>query len=99
MPYAKLPPDFPEPEPLPKEFWEDEEWVNENYTELVQKYPDQWIAVYDKEVIVANKYLGEVEKVVQSKNFPRQCVYSYVEGTMRVYGHNWPFPKENLIEF
>ena len=89
MPYAKLPPNFPEPEPVPKEYWKDKEWVNENYTELVHTYPDQWIAVYDKEVIVANKYLGEVEKVVQSKNLPRQCLYTFVEGTMRSYRFNW----------
>ena len=99
MPYAKLPPDFPEPRIPPKEYWEDKEWVNENYTELVQKYPDQWIAVYDKEVIVANKYLGEVKKVARSKNFPRQCLYVFIEGTMRIYGHNWPFQKENLRNF
>ena len=89
MPYAKLPPDFPKPKIPPKEFWEDARWVDENYSELAQKYPDQWIAVYDREVIVANKYLGEVKKVARSKKFPRQCVYSYVEGAMRVYGYDW----------
>jgi len=42
MPYAELPPDFPEPRIPPKKFWEDARWVD--YTELVHKYPDQWIA-------------------------------------------------------
>ena len=96
MPYAKLPPDFLKPKIPPKEYWKDKEWVNENYTELVKKYPDQWIAVYDKEVIVANKYLGEVEKVVQTKSFPRQCLYVFVEGTIHFYGFNWVvFPKND----
>lgn len=89
MPIAELPPDFPKPKLAPREYWEDKEWVNENYTELAQKYPDQWIAVYDKEVISANKNLGEVEKVIQSKKLKRQCAYIYVEGTMRAYRLNW----------
>jgi hypothetical protein len=38
-------------EPLPARFREDERWLFEHVAELTEQYPDQWIAVYKKQVV------------------------------------------------
>ena len=90
MPYAKLPKDFPEPPKLPKRYFEDDKWVRENLNELTQKYPDHWIAVLEKEVVIASKDLGEVERVARKKAAELgegQCVYKFIESFERL--RNW----------
>jgi len=57
----------------PKEFWDDREWAYKHYSELVREYPDEWVAVANKEVVSANKDLGKVEMKVKElgkKNVP-----------------------------
>ncbi|MBI1928190.1 hypothetical protein HYR99_28590 [Candidatus Poribacteria bacterium] len=86
MPYAKLPKEFPEPEKLPKRYFEDFKWIRENTNELSQKYPDHWIAVLQKEVVIASKDLGEVEEVARKRAAEvgkGQCVYTFVESFRR----------------
>ena len=89
MPYAKLPKDFPEPEKLPKRYFEDSRWINENINELTEKYPDHWIAVLEKEVVIASADLGEVERVARQRAAEvgkGQCVYDFIEGLWRFRG-------------
>jgi len=38
-------------EPLPAHFREDEHWLFEHIAELTEQYPDQWVVVYNKQVI------------------------------------------------
>ena len=88
MPLAKLPEDFPEPEPLPKRFWEDERWINEHAMDLVRRYPDQWIAVLNREVVAAGKHLRTVQELGRQKACEvgrGQCVYDFVEAKVRFY--------------
>lgn len=88
MPYAKLPKDFPEPPKLPKRYFEDSKWGREHINELVQKYPDMWIAVLEKEVVIASKDLAEVETVARQKAAEvgkGQCVYKFIESPRRFH--------------
>jgi len=82
---VKSPEGFPEFKLPPKRFFEDTRWVNENINELVKKYPDQWIAVYDKEVVAAGDNLAKVERIAAEKEGNGQCVYSFIEGYPRFY--------------
>lgn len=43
------------------EFWEDANWIEEHYSELASKYPDQWIAAIDKHVVSYGKDRSVVE--------------------------------------
>ena len=86
MPYAKHPKDFPEPTKLPKRYFEDKTWLRENLNELTHKYPDHWIAVLEKEVVIASKDLDKVKKVARQKAAEvakGQCVYRFVESFER----------------
>lgn len=44
---------------LPKRFWEDKEWVFANYSELLKKHPNMWVAVLNKKIIAASSNLGK----------------------------------------
>ena len=82
MPIVKNPEDYTLPPPLPRRYIDDSNWVDENINELARKYPDMWIAVLDKEVIIASKDLGEVFRVGQKKEDEvgrGPCVYSFIE--------------------
>jgi len=85
MSYVKDPKGFPAFKLPPKRFFEDTRWVSENINELVKKYPDQWIAVYDKEVVAAGENLAKVEKIAGKKEINGQCAYSFIEGYPRFY--------------
>ena len=88
MPYAKLPKDFPEPKKLPKRFFEDSKWLNENISELTRKYPDHWIAVLEKEVVIGSKDLDKVKRVARKRAAEAgkgQCVYAFIEGLWRFH--------------
>lgn len=60
---------------VPKRFWEDAQWVRKNYSELLRKYPDRWIAVVGKKVICSGKDLGRVERIARKKT-SRSMIYS-----------------------
>ena len=88
MPYAKLPKDFPEPQKLPKRYFKDSKWGRKRINELVQRYPDMWVAILEKEIVVASKDLAEVERVAQQKAAEvgkGQCVYKFIEGPWRFH--------------
>lgn len=58
---------YPKPQPLSKEYLEDEKWADEHMSELLEKYPNQWVAVVNKEVVCVGKNLAEVEEVARQK--------------------------------
>ncbi|MBI3920561.1 MAG: hypothetical protein HY318_04000 [Armatimonadetes bacterium] len=87
MPYVTLPDGFPEPPPIPKRYWVDEEWMGDHLTELTQQYPDLWIAVYSKEVVAFGKNLGEVERRAKEKSGGEPCCLWLTESRPRWYSH------------
>lgn len=60
---------------VPKRFWKDAQWVRENYSELLRKYPDKWIAVVGRKVISSGKDLSRVERIARKKT-SRSLIYS-----------------------
>ena len=42
-------------------FWEDMQWGEDNYSELVKKYPDQWVAIVNKKVVASGQSLRDIE--------------------------------------
>ena len=70
---------------IPREFWEDEDWIYDNYDDLVRIYPDQWIAVVDKKVIAAGKNAAEVVDLTEQKTSRKEFPVIFVEKTVHVY--------------
>jgi len=44
-----------------EQFWEDMQWGDDNYIELVKKYPDQWVAIVNKKVVASGQSLRDIE--------------------------------------
>lgn len=76
---------FPKIEIPPKEYWEDEKWINENGTELTKHYPNMWIAVVNKRVVAYGENLREVinraKEIAGHEHFP----VHFVEKGVHVY--------------
>jgi len=69
---------YPKHQPLPKGWLEDEKWANERMVELGRKYPNQWVAVYNKEVVSFGTNLAFVKKVAAEKatDRPAFCFFA-----------------------
>ena len=67
-----------------KKFWEDQEWGFKHYSELVRKYPDQWVAILDKKV-VASGDLAEVEMEAKRKTGKKYIPVIFVESGSHIY--------------
>ncbi len=83
MPMVKNPEDYTRPQ----RHIDDSNWVIENINGLTEKYPDLWIAVLDKEVVIASKDLGEVHRVARKKAAEvgrGPCVYIFIESFQRL---------------
>jgi len=79
------PKDIPIPPPTPKHYFEDQRWISEHILELIEKYPDQWVAVFHGEVIAAGKNLGEVERLAHEKTGERDIATRLIESGRKFY--------------
>lgn len=52
---------------MEKHFWPDLNWAREHHSALLERYRDQWIAVYNKEVIAHGESGDEVEREAKTK--------------------------------
>jgi hypothetical protein len=53
--------------------------------ELAQQYPDQWVAVFNKQVVAAGKNAGEVLQLAQEKTGEREIVMDLVSPIHKFY--------------
>ncbi|PIU64416.1 MAG: hypothetical protein COS84_08440 [Armatimonadetes bacterium CG07_land_8_20_14_0_80_40_9] len=70
----------------PKEYWEDNDWIHQNSTELSKNYPNMWIAVVNKKVVAygedASRVMEEGEKSAGEERSP---VIIFIERGIHVY--------------
>lgn len=71
-------------EKMPDEFWEDKDWAFDNYSEWMRKYPAQWIAVVDKQVVAAGKDVQQIKKIAREKTGRKYIAVVYIEGGVRI---------------
>jgi hypothetical protein len=76
---------YPKPEIPPKEYWEDEKWADDNYTELVKKYPNMWITVVDKKVFAASSDPKEIISKTEFETGKKEFPIIFVEKGVHVY--------------
>ncbi len=78
--------DIPLPPP-DKEYDEDFRWMIKNGAALVEAYPDQWVAIADKQVIACGKTMGEAMKKARKKTTRTNFVLHFVEGELYIYAN------------
>jgi len=66
----------------------DEVWIEQNYQTLIQKYPDQWVYVYNQKVVAADSSALKAERLarVAIEEFDRNApAEMYVSASRYVY--------------
>ncbi len=72
--------------PEAQRYWEDQKWALNHYAELMTKYPDQWIAIVNKQVVAASKEsIKEIETIAKEKTGVEHVPVIFVEGEAHVY--------------
>jgi hypothetical protein len=51
-------------------FHSDGQWFSDHYEELAKKYPDQWVAVYNQEVVGASPDSDALFAALKKKGVP-----------------------------
>ena len=70
---------------MPKEFWEDAKWAERHYSELVKEYPEEWVAVVNREVVTSGKDLARVKEEAKIKTGRAKIPTIFVECGDHVY--------------
>lgn len=70
-----------------KQFWDDLMWGENQHTEFLKKYKDQWVAVKNKKVVAFGDDLSEVERIAKQKTGEDVPVV-FVDCGECIYGQN-----------
>lgn len=70
---------------ISKEFWDDDEWAENHYMSLQDKYKDEWVAVVDKQVVSHGKSLARVEEEAKMKTNKKEISLTFIECGNHVY--------------
>lgn len=70
---------------IPKRFWDDREWVYQNYMELEKKYPNKWIAVFKGRIISSGDIPHKVRKLAEKKTPARCLPVMFIEKGTHIY--------------
>jgi hypothetical protein len=73
------------PSPGSNEYWEDSKWANEHMNEISEKYPNQWVVIFNKKVIAASRSGSEAEQIATEKVGDQEFVILFAEKGIRVY--------------
>ena len=73
-------------QPIPKRYWQDQQWAFGHYPELVKRYKNRWVAVVDRRVVAASKSSVKAQEQARAKT-GRQLPIAvvYVETGRHVY--------------
>ncbi len=69
----------------PQEYWEDSKWAYEHMNEISEKYPNQWVVIFNKKVIAASRSGSEAEQIATEKVGDQGFVILFAEKGIRVY--------------
>ena len=75
----------PAPPHIEMRYFDDQKWISEHAQELTEQYPDQWIAVYNKEVVTAGKDAGEVLRSAKEKTGGRDIALELLSSIRMLY--------------
>ena len=70
---------------IPLRFWEDEEWAYEHYAELLDLYPNKWVAIVDKKVVAVSDGSGKILEEARAKTAKDHIAMVFIEDGCHVY--------------
>jgi hypothetical protein len=84
MPKVKTKPAKDRPPRLSRQFLRDRQWVSDHIQELIEKYPNQWIMVYNGKVIAHGKEVWSMWKRADELGLGQPFV-RFIERDVYVY--------------
>ena len=72
------------PPRLSRQFLHDEQWISDHMQELIEKYPNQWIMVYNGDVIAHGEEVWSKWRKADELGLG-QPVVSFIERDVHVY--------------
>ncbi|MCB4755738.1 MAG: DUF5678 domain-containing protein [Elusimicrobia bacterium] len=72
------------PQP-PKEYWQDYDWANQHYGELLKAYPNQWVGIHHKRVVAASRDGRKVEESLGIQFPGQQIPLVFVADASHIY--------------
>ena len=81
---------MPEAKPLSAQYVRDEDWLDAHLSELVEQYPDKWVAVVNERVAAIGEDMGEGRRKAKEQFPDAEPVVWLLEGTIRVYSACFP---------
>lgn len=76
----------PPPQP-PKRYWEDSAWGTKNIQMLTEKYPAEWVAIFEKKIVAHHAELGRVLAGIESIGLDSPVI-KFIERGIRVYKYS-----------
>ena len=67
----------------------------ENTNALTEAYPDQWVAIADKQVVAAGETRGEVQNAARKKTNCTEFLLYFIEGETYVYSNQYSIRLSN----
>lgn len=72
------------PPKLSRQYLRDRQWVSDHIQELIEKYPDQWIMVYNGEVIAHGEEVWSKRRKADELGLGQPYI-SLIESEVHVY--------------
>ncbi len=69
-----------------KKFWNDLKWARTHHTQLLKKYKDMWVAIFNRKVVASGKNLEKVENEAKKKTGMLDIPVMFVECGAHIYG-------------
>ena len=74
-----------ESELLSDKFWKDDSWAHKHYQELIKKYPNKWVAIFNKKVISFGNDIKQVERKAEGITKDKEFPLLFIEKGAHVY--------------
>lgn len=73
-------------QPIPKRYWQDQQWAFDHYPELVKRYEDRWVAVVNRRVVATSKSSVKAQRQARAKTGRQSPIaVIFVENGRHVY--------------
>ena len=75
------------PKPVPRSWKAEYDWAFARYSELVRRYPNQWVAFAERRVLAHGKALRPVLEQARRKAPGQEIPHLFVERGIHIYAH------------
>lgn len=70
---------------LPKRFYSDRDWALKHHNELIGKYEDSWVAIFNRKVVASSDDVYEALDIAKKKTRISEIPVVYISKMSNVY--------------